>query len=78
MRRTEDRLIADVDRDAVAVVFATSHRCLLELSMNLPEVFAVLGEGPCHVKALVCTVTSDGWTFAAVSYKSQQAKHNRQ
>ena len=51
MRRSEDRLIADVDRDAV--VFATAHPCLLELSMNLREVFAVLGEGPYHVKALV-------------------------
>ena len=59
MRRTGDRLIADVDRDAVAVVFATSHRCLLELSMNLPEVFAVLGEGPCHVKALVCAINKE-------------------
>ena len=46
MRRSEDRLIADVDRDAVPVVFATAHPCLLELSMNLREVFTVLGECP--------------------------------
>ena len=44
MRRSEDRLIADVDRDAV--VFATAHPCLLELSMNLREVFTVARDGP--------------------------------
>ena len=47
-----------------AVVFATAHPCLLELSMNLREVFAVLGEGPYHVKALVmCNQQSTIWKF---------------